>query len=475
MSKPTKLCTISDYESFIDKFDTFLIDCDGVLWKGDYVIPGKKILFVTNNSAKSRADYFKKFKNLNIEANEDEIFSSSYASAYYLKNILKFPKDKKIYVIGESGIADELALEGIRYCGLNDNIVQDQPFTLEDITPDPEVGAVLCGIDRYINYRKLAKALYYLNTNPGCIFLLTNNDSTFPFHDHVAPGAGAIAAPLITSLNRDPDCIVGKPNKPMMDCIIQKFHLNIERTCMIGDRLETDIKFGINGGITTLLVLTGISSEKDFLGKDVPFPITPDYYMSSLEIPRDMIVVLVVPIKNRTTLFDLNMFIPLLFKYDNDESLKRLKKSTTNYVFAVAINDEISQSFEHGWKICVFSSYQPPGQDVAYEISHPTYRYNNLKGEFVFTKFPTDYKPIIYLPVEIWLNFDMFCVSSFSIEIHDLSKNGNISHYIDQYWSISVEFVEFLENDFQFKILDWKVKDEKVFKALTTYLNVCLS
>ncbi|KAF0508340.1 p-nitrophenyl phosphatase [Gigaspora margarita] len=288
MTKPIKLCNISDYQSFIDKFDTFLLDCDGVLWKGNDVIPGvqeslsymrkkgKKLLFVTNNSAKSRANYLEKFKKLNIEAYEDEIFGSSYASAYYLKNVLKFPKEKKIYIVGESGIADELALEGIRHCGFSDNM---QTFKSDDIVSDPEVGAVICGIDHYVNYTKLAKALHYLKTNSDCIFLVTNDDATYPFKDYIAPGAGSIAASIIKALGREPDGIMGKPNKPMMDCIAQKFKLNNERTCMIGDRLETDVQFGINGGISTLAVLTGITAEKDFIVNDAP--IVPDYYMSS--------------------------------------------------------------------------------------------------------------------------------------------------------------------------------------------------
>ncbi|RIB02303.1 2-phosphoglycolate phosphatase [Gigaspora rosea] len=287
MSKPIKLCNISHYQSFIDKFDTFLLDCDGVLWRGNDIIPGfifsfvyfigKKLLFITNNSAKSRANYLEKFKKLNIEAYEDEIFCSSYASAYYLKNVLKFPKEKKIYIVGESGIADELALEGIRHCGLSDNNIQT--FKSDDIVSDPEVGAVVCGLDRYINYTKLAKALHYLKSNSDCIFLVTNDDATFPLKDFVAPGAGSIAASIIKAVGREPDGIMGKPNKPMMDCIAQKFKLNNERTCMIGDRLETDVQFGINGGISTLAVLTGITAEKDLLVNDAP--IIPDYYMTS--------------------------------------------------------------------------------------------------------------------------------------------------------------------------------------------------
>ncbi|KAF0508339.1 hypothetical protein F8M41_018779 [Gigaspora margarita] len=156
--------------------------------------------------------------------------------------------------------------------------------------------------------------------------------------------------------------------------------------------------------------------------------------------------------------------------FDDFKKLRRTCKQW-NDLIAVAINDEISKFFEHGWRICIFSSYQPPGQDVAYEISHPIY--NNLKGEFVFNKFPTDYKSILYWPLEIWLNYDKFCVASFSIKHDDyLIKKGNVINYNDQFWNISVEF---LEKDVKFKIIDWKVKDEKIFKALTVYLNVCLN
>jgi len=97
---------------------------------------------------------------------------------------------------------------------------------------------------------------------------------------HFFPGGGSIAAPLITALGRQPDAVLGKPNKPMLDCIIQKLSLDPERTCMIGDRLDTDILFGINGNLSTLFVLTGVNKEKDILAEDAR--IIPDYYISSL-------------------------------------------------------------------------------------------------------------------------------------------------------------------------------------------------
>ncbi|RGB39653.1 HAD-like domain-containing protein [Rhizophagus diaphanus] len=293
MFKPVKLSNASDYEAFLDKYDTFLIDCDGVIWLENIVIPnlrealsllrkkGKNLLFVSNNSAKSRKGYKKKFEKLNIEIYDGEIFGSAYASAYYLKNIVKFPSDRKVYVVGDIGITEELESEGIRYAGAAEDAKFDSTdWTFDNIKQDPEVGAVLCGFDININYLKYAKAYTYLHSNPGCLFLLTNDDSTFPASGSTFPGGGAIAAPLITALGRNPDAVLGKPNKPMLDCIVQKLSLNPERTCMIGDRLSTDILFGIYGNLGTLLVLTGVTKEKDILDENAR--IIPDYYISSL-------------------------------------------------------------------------------------------------------------------------------------------------------------------------------------------------
>ncbi|CAG8607638.1 3028_t:CDS:2 [Ambispora gerdemannii] len=289
---PIKLETDVARREFIDKFDALLLDCDGVIWDGEKVLPGvretlkylrskgKQLLFVSNNSSKSRDAYLVKFQKLGIEAHKDEIFGSAYTSAYYLKNVINFSTDKKVYVIGGLGITDELAVEGIRYSGSTADNESLKSMDFSELVPDPEVGAVLCGFDDHINYRKLAKAFTYLHSNSNCLFLLTNDDTTYPLNGSLLPGSGSLAAPLITALNRKPDCVIGKPNKPMLDCIMKKFHLNVKRTCMIGDRLDTDIQFGINGGIFSLLVLTGVSKEKEILANDAP--IVPNYYVESL-------------------------------------------------------------------------------------------------------------------------------------------------------------------------------------------------
>lgn len=152
---------------------------------------------------------------------QDEIFSSAYATALYLKNILKFPEDKKVYVIGEKGLEDELDSVGIKYRGgtvrqlhfsaggrrgrvANEVRCQDpednkfiELMDFSSIVADPEIGAVLCGLDMHINYKKIAKAFRYLRENEGCLFIATNLDSTFPTHGSVYPGKLSLPLHLI--------------------------------------------------------------------------------------------------------------------------------------------------------------------------------------------------------------------------------------------------------------------------------------
>ncbi|KAF9289244.1 hypothetical protein BGZ68_009729 [Mortierella alpina] len=288
---PKKLTSIEDYKTFLDQYDTFLLDCDGVLWHGSHVLEGildtvnflrkngKKLVFVTNNSTLSRANYVKKFERLGIQASEKDIFSSAFATAVYLRNILNFPEDKKVYVIGESGIVDELKEVGINSTGASeDNGVIMTHADFGGIKQDPSIGAVVCGFDLNLNYHKFAKAFTYLNSDENVHFILTNDDSTFPAPNGIYPGTGSLVQPLIFSLKRQP-LVMGKPNKPMLDCFFSNYHTDPSRTCMVGDRLDTDIDFGAQGNIATLMVLTGVSTEKEAM--DPEQPIKPTYIIQS--------------------------------------------------------------------------------------------------------------------------------------------------------------------------------------------------
>ncbi|KAJ1854684.1 hypothetical protein LPJ73_002441 [Coemansia sp. RSA 2703] len=286
---PQKLSTREDLEALVARYDTFLFDCDGVIWHGSTLLPHvqtalamlrqrrKRLVFVTNNSATSRKDYAKKFAALGIDAAVDEIFSSAYATAVYLSQVARFPSHKLAYVIGGSGIRSELHDVGIATIGEDDTAPVSLP-TLAEIEPNPAVGAVVFGIDYDITYRKLANAHLNIVHNPDCLFIATNDDRTLPGGKYVYPGTGAMLSSLVHSTQRSP-LVMGKPNKPMLDCVMQNYHLDPATTCMVGDRLDTDILFGINGGLATLCVLTGVASEADILDPDAP---KPTYYIPSL-------------------------------------------------------------------------------------------------------------------------------------------------------------------------------------------------
>ncbi|KAF7881171.1 uncharacterized protein EAF02_007062 [Botrytis sinoallii] len=294
----------SAIDDFIDQFDVFLFDCDGVLWSGDHIFPGtvetlellrskelimyysrQKVVFVTNNSTKSRTEYQKKLTALGVPSNVDEIFGSAYSSAIYISRILKLPAPKnKVFVLGESGIETELKTEGVEFIGGTD------PAYRRDITPedykgiadgsllDDDVGVVLAGLDFHINYLKLCHAYHYLRR--GAVFLATNTDNTLPSNHTFFPGAGSISIPLINMIGKEPTAL-GKPNQAMMDSIEGKFQFDRKKTCMVGDRLNTDIKFGIEGKLGgTLAVLTGVSKKEDWEAENAP--VVPAYYVDRL-------------------------------------------------------------------------------------------------------------------------------------------------------------------------------------------------
>jgi 4-nitrophenyl phosphatase len=290
--RPSKITSREQAEQFLSQYDDFLFDCDGVLWQGTHLLPyvvetlallrarNKRLIFVTNNSTKSRKAYTKKFAKFGLIVSEEEIFGSSYSSAVYLDQVIKFPRGKKVLVIGEAGIEEELDHVGIKYVGGTDpsfstNLSDD---ALDSLKRDPSIGAVLCGLDMNINYYKIAHAMTQLR-DKDTLFLATNIDSTYPSHGKLLPGAGTIVGTLITCTGRSPVAL-GKPSSAMMDCIKAKFHFDPKRACMVGDRINTDMVFGVQGGLGTLFVMTGVDSEESILAENALA--TPNYYIDKL-------------------------------------------------------------------------------------------------------------------------------------------------------------------------------------------------
>ena len=284
------------------QLQVFLFDCDGVLWSGDTLFPGsvptlellrkkgKQVVFVTNNSTKSRADYKKKLESMGIPANVEEVFGSSYSAAIYIARILpksnpQLKEKNKVFVVGEAGIEAELESEGIPYVGGTDASIR-RDVTPEDYTLmakgdpsilDPKVGVVLIGLDFHYNYFKMCLAFQYIRR--GALFLATNIDATLPSAGSLFPGAGSMSSPLSNMLGGQQPMAFGKPNQAMMDAIEGKFKFDRSKACMVGDRANTDIRFGLEGKLGgTLGVLTGVSSKQEFVEGES----RPAYYVDQL-------------------------------------------------------------------------------------------------------------------------------------------------------------------------------------------------
>ena len=285
--------------ALLDSVETFLFDCDGVIWRGDEVIKGvpealdllrdrgKRLIFVTNNSTKSRAGALSKFHSLGIESvTAAEIFSSSFAVAAYLQPRLR-PQDK-VYIIGESGICEELDLVGISHLGgPSDSGKVPDMGSGGRIEVDSDVRAVVVGFDREICYYKLQYATHAIRGPNQAEFIATNCDAVAHFTNAQEwAAAGAMVGALKGATEQSPT-VIGKPNPFMLEHICAEFGIERHQICMVGDRLDTDIVFGNTGGTQTLLVLSGVTSETELLercgdGGGSGDPLQPDHVAESL-------------------------------------------------------------------------------------------------------------------------------------------------------------------------------------------------
>ncbi len=244
----------------------FLMDMDGTIYLGSQLLPGAKrwmdllqvkgldYYFLTNNSSRSRIEYAKKLTQLGLPTPEEKIFTSGEATAIYLQ---KHYPDASLYVVGTPPLQDEFTRHG---------------FTLTDTNPDVAV----LGFDTTLTYEKLHKLCDLAVA--GVPYIATHPDINCPTETGFMPDTGAMIELVATSTGRRPDVIVGKPNQPVVDALVEKTGLPLEEHCMIGDRLYTDIALG-RWGITTALVLSGETKSEDLPGSEF----VPDYVVPNID------------------------------------------------------------------------------------------------------------------------------------------------------------------------------------------------
>ncbi|RWS28336.1 phosphoglycolate phosphatase-like protein [Leptotrombidium deliense] len=280
ISFPVNLDDSKECAKLLDEIDFVVVDCDGVLWLNMSLLPGcdrtinvlrkngKKIIFATNNSSKSRQEMLKKLNDMGFNATIDEVMITSFALCVYLKQ-MNF--SGKVYIFGNvnggtRGIADELTAAGIECTGVGKDPMANDGDMFPNVTLDCDVKAVVVAYDNYISLPKLVKACTYARTVDPRFFIATNADESFPtpMKHLLIPGTGAFVAFVETASGRKP-VTLGKPGTFFFECLKAIApDINPQKTVMIGDRLNSDIAFGNNNGFRyTIHVQTGVDSLND--------------------------------------------------------------------------------------------------------------------------------------------------------------------------------------------------------------------
>jgi HAD superfamily hydrolase (TIGR01457 family) len=244
----------------------FLLDMDGTFYLGEALLPGavefvdvvrrqgRDFLFLTNNSSRSQDDYAAKITRLGLPVGREKIFTSGEATARYLH--ATFPA-ARVFLVGPPSLHAEFEEHGV---------------TLDESNPTH----VVLGFDTTLTYAKLWRMCDLVRA--GLPYIATHADFNCPTPAGFMPDVGAMIALVRVSTGREPDLVVGKPNRMFVEAAAAKLGLPVDSLAMIGDRLYTDIALGKTSGITTILVLSGETHLEEL----AETPHTPDLVFADL-------------------------------------------------------------------------------------------------------------------------------------------------------------------------------------------------
>lgn len=247
-----------------------IFDLDGVVYCGKRVIHqapetikcfrerGHRIYFLTNNSALTREGFQRRLSHFGIRCVKEEIMSSAFATARFLKR--KGYKGN-VFVIGGPGLRKEMEKAGFKVVKNNCK----------------KIDFVVVGMDRHFRYHDLYTAQQAILK--GALFIATNADPTYPVEGGVLPGAGTMVSAIRTASLTVP-IVVGKPNTFILKEILREAATSPAEAILVGDRLETDISLGKRCGLRTVLVLTGITRSSDL--KRIKKSEKPDYVIKDI-------------------------------------------------------------------------------------------------------------------------------------------------------------------------------------------------
>lgn len=247
-----------------------IIDMDGVLWHGNRAMPGIgrcladlqalgiKLVLASNNSTKTLGQLQQKLEHMHIDLASEQLLTSADATVSYLKR--HYQDAKTAYVVGEDGLFDAVARAGFSTI---------TPAAISQIATDnldnPEglrsaADFVVGGLTRNLDFELLAMAA--LLVRAGVPFIATNADASFPSERGQLPGAGAVMA-LIEVASGVAPVVVGKPEPIIFQEALARLAADVSSTAMVGDRLETDILGAQRAGLSSILVLSGVSTRAD--------------------------------------------------------------------------------------------------------------------------------------------------------------------------------------------------------------------
>ncbi|WP_167042770.1 HAD-IIA family hydrolase [Salinibacterium sp. ZJ454] len=247
------------------EIECWLTDMDGVLVHENSALPGAQeliqqwrtagtpFLVLTNNSIFTPRDLSARLRSSGLDVPEESIWTSALATADFCASQMP---GGSAFVIGEAGITTALHEAG---------------FIMTETDPD----YVVVGETRNYSFEAITKAIRLIIN--GARFIVTNPDATGPSAEGPLPATGAIAALITKATGKDP-YVVGKPNPMMFRSAMNRIGAHSENTGMIGDRMDTDIVAGIEAGLHTILVMTGISDEAEM----ARYPFRPDEVLSGV-------------------------------------------------------------------------------------------------------------------------------------------------------------------------------------------------
>lgn len=257
---------LGDCRNLLD-YSAYVFDLDGTIYLGPRLIEGvapmlsglreklKVVRFLSNNPLQTRHTYAAKLRGLGVKAEDSEVLNSSAVTTQYLS---KHRPGARLFVVGEAPLISELVQAGFQVVDVHD-----------------ECDVVVLSFDRNFHYLKLYKAM--VEARLGKLVIATNPDVACPVPDGQIPDCGAIIAAVEACSGRKIDAIVGKPSDIMLQVVLEDLGLPAEDVLLVGDRLETDMEMGRRAGMSTALVLSGVSSREQL----ADWPHQPTYVLGN--------------------------------------------------------------------------------------------------------------------------------------------------------------------------------------------------